>query len=85
MQAQTEIESWLSSFSSSFGADTLHTGRIRSLRLEIGQDEHDLQEGQGHALIVGLPSPDEDPKTAEDLATALRNLSRAVDRNRRKR
>ena len=36
-----------------------------------------------HALIVGLPLMDENPKLAEDLATELVKLSRSVDRQRR--
>lgn len=85
IQALTEIEGWLSaSFNKSFGADTLHSGRIRGLQLEIGQTEADLKAMAGHGLIVGLPTPEEDPKRAEDLATELRNISRMIDRRRRK-
>jgi len=72
-------------FSKSFGADTLHTGRIRDLDLEIGQTEVDIQGRTGHALIVGVPSTEEDPKRAEDLATELTKISRTLDRVRRKR
>jgi hypothetical protein len=81
----TEVDEWLSTtFNKSFGADSLHTGRVRDLQLEIGQTEKDLRDGTGHALIIGLPSLEEDAQKAEDLATALRNISRQVDRARRK-
>jgi hypothetical protein len=80
----TDLDHWLSSFNKSFGADSLHSGRIRDLRLEIGQTSLDLAEAPSHAVIVGLPSPDEDPKLAEDLATELVKISRTVERTVRK-
>ena len=82
---ETDLEQWLASFNKSFGADGLHCGWMRNLRLEIGQAEEDIRESTSHALIVGLPSPDEDPQRAEDLATELVKISRTVDRTRRKR
>ena len=85
MQALTDVEGWLSSaFKKSFGVDTLHAGRIRDLKLQIGQTEQDLRDGSGHAIIAGMPSLEEDPKRAEDLATELRNISCTLDRVRRK-
>jgi hypothetical protein len=81
---ETNVEQWLSNFNMSYGADTLHCGRIRHLGLEVGHTEADLRQDVSHAVIVGLPSPDEDPKLAEDLATELVKMSRALDRTRRK-
>lgn len=83
--ATTVLETWLSSFKKSYGADSLHCGRIRDLRLEVGQTAQDVASNSSHALIVGLPSNDEDPKKAEDLATELRNLARRLDRVIRRR
>lgn len=86
VQSLTDLEGWLSTtFKKSFGADTLHTGRVRDLNLEIGQTEEDLRDGSGHALILGIPSQEDDPKRAQDLATALRDISRRLDRVERKR
>jgi hypothetical protein len=80
----TDTNQWLSNFNRSFGADSLHSGRVRELGLEIGQTGTDLAESpQAHALITGLPLTDEDPKRAEDLATELVKRSRAVDRQKR--
>lgn len=80
----TDTQMWLSKFRKSFGADSLHSGRVRELGLEIGQTETDLAESPpAHALITGLPLTDEDPKRAEDLATELVKRSRAVDRQKR--
>ena len=80
----TDLNQWLSSFRKSFGADSLHSGHIRDLSLEIGQTSLDLAEAPYHAVIVGLPSPDEDPKLAEDLATELVKISRTLERTVRK-
>lgn len=86
MQALTDLNGWLSaSFKKTFGADTLHAGKIRDLKLEIGQCREDLEDGTGHALIVGMPTTEEDPQGAEDLATELRDISRKLDRVLRKR
>jgi hypothetical protein len=81
---ETNLHQWLTSFNKSFGADGLHCGWMRNLALEIGQAEGDILDGAAHAVIVGLPSPDEDPQRAEDLATELVKISRAVDRTIRK-
>jgi hypothetical protein len=80
----TNVEQWLSSFKSSYGADTLHCGRIRRLGLEVGHTEADLEQDVSHAVIVGLPSQDEDPQRAEDLATELARIARTFDRTRRR-
>lgn len=86
MHGLTNVDGWLSGeFNKSFGADTLHTGRVRALGLEIGQTEKDLLDEKGHALIVGVPTVEEDEQKAEDLATALRDMSRKLDRVVRKR
>ena len=81
---ETNVEQWLSSYRSSCGADALHCGRIRRLGLEIGQTEDDLEQDASHALIVGLPSQDEDPQRAEDFATELVKIARTLDRTRRR-
>ena len=73
----------LEQFNCSYGADTLHVGRIRTLKLDV------LQEPNGpdpaHCFITGLPSSDDDPELAESLASALRDMSRISDRIKRKR
>jgi hypothetical protein len=52
----TDTNQWLSNFTRSFGADSLHSGRVRELGLEIGQTEADIAESPpAHALITGLP------------------------------
>ena len=84
IRSLTNTEAWLSTFKKSFGADTLHSGRVRDLSLEIGQTETDIHEGNGHALIVGIPDQDDDPKRAEDLASDLQKISRPLDRTPRK-
>jgi hypothetical protein len=42
----------------SFGADTLHTGRVRDIRfdLDVGQPED-----PDHTIITGLPFSDDNP------------------------
>ena len=82
--ACTDVPTWLGSFRASFGADSLHCGRIRDLDLEVGQTEEDIGNNPAHAVIAGLPSPEDDPQRAEDLATELVNLTRSVDRTRRR-
>ena len=83
MKSNTDVECWPANFNKSLGVDSLHTGRVRNLKLEIGQKLEDLSSGGGHALIVGLPSVDEDPKMVEDLATQLVKMSRNLDRKTR--
>jgi hypothetical protein len=85
ISVQTDIEGWLGGFNNSYGADSLHCGRIRGLELDVGQTQKDLENDISHAVIVGLPSPDEDPKRAEDLASQLVEMSRSLERNRRRR
>jgi hypothetical protein len=85
IQLNTDINEWLSTFNKSFGADSLHCGRIRRLHLDIGQTAIDVVQNLAHAVIVGLPSPEEDPQLAEDLATELVKISRTLDRTIRKR
>src|SRR5204863_4568628 len=69
--ALTDVPSWLGSFNASFGANSLHSESIRDLQLEIGQTQDDVEHAPSHAVIAGLPSPDEAPPRAEDLATEL--------------
>ena len=85
IQALTDVDPWLGRFNRSFGAESLHCGRIRDLQLEVGQTQEDVQGTPSHAVIVGLPSPDDDPQKAEDLATELAKMCRSVDRTRRRR
>ena len=80
----TDVPIWLSSFKTSYGADSLHTGRINTLGLKVVQTEEDRVSALAHALIVGLPSQEEDALAAERFASHLRNMSRPVDRIRRK-
>jgi hypothetical protein len=82
--SQTNIEDWLGGFKKSWGADSLHSGRILDLGLYVGQTADDVHEGAGPAVIAGLPSQDEDPARAESLASALAEMSRRLDRERRK-
>lgn len=84
IQSRADLGAWLGSFKKSFGADSLHTGRIRTLGLDVGQSEQDLCDQPDHAVITGLPSPDEDAKRAESLASQLAKMSWPVDRTVRK-
>jgi hypothetical protein len=50
IQSTTDVPLWLGEFSKSFGADTLHSGRIRMLAgLDVGQAEEDTDQ-PGHRL-----------------------------------
>lgn len=82
-----ELTLWLSSFKTSFGADSLHTGRVRNigLGLDVGQTEADRQAQPDHAVITGVPLQDEDALLAERIASELTRICRAVDRVRRAR
>ncbi len=83
VQADTNTDEWLGSFNKSFGADSIHCGSVRNIGIEIGQTQEDINSGSAHAVIVGLPSQDEDPQAAEDFAGKLVSLSRRLDRTRR--
>jgi hypothetical protein len=80
----TDRATWLSSFRACFGADSLHAGRIRTLGIDIVQTARDMMSDPAHALIVGIPSQEEDALTAERLASSLRDMCRSVDRIKRK-
>jgi hypothetical protein len=82
--SKTDLEAWLRSFNKSFGADSLHTGRVRTLGLDVGQTEQDVLEGPDHAVIAGLPLQEDDPDRAESLASELARMSRTFDRIFRK-
>lgn len=84
IQSRTDLEAWLSCFSRSYGADKLHTGKVRTLGLDVGQTEEDLRYHPDHAVITGLPFTDDDPGRAESLASQLAKMSRPVDRTVRK-
>jgi len=73
----------LEQFKCSYGADTLHVGRIRSLKLDVLRDADNPD--PAHCFITGLPSPEDNPELAETLASALRDMSRESDRTKRKR
>ena len=81
-----DVTVWLSSFRASFGADSLHPGRVRNigLGLDVGQTETDLQVRPDHAVITGVPFQDDDPPRAERIASELAKISRTVDRTRRR-
>ncbi len=85
--SQTTVDQWLSSFNRSFGADSLHAGSIRDIdkRLDVGQSREDALTQPEHAVILGLPFPDDDPELAESLASRLAEISRMLDRTERRR
>ena len=87
IKSRTDIFEWLGTFSRSFGADTLHTGRIRNIDkdLEVGQTTEDAQANSAHATIFGLPFTDDDPDRAESIASRLVEISRSADRLNRRR
>jgi len=80
--SRTDLEKRLSAWKTTFGVDSLHTGRVRTLGLDVVQKAADPPD---HALIVGLPLPSENLALAERLAGALASMSRAVDRKVRRR
>ncbi|MEK7407588.1 MAG: hypothetical protein AAB225_21120 [Acidobacteriota bacterium] len=84
VRSRIDLEAWLAGFRRSFGADSLHTGRIRTLRLDVGQFEQDLRNQPDHAVITGLPYSEDDPERAESLASELAKMSRPVDRTMRR-
>lgn len=73
----------LECFNRSYGAATLHAGRVRTLKLDVLKNPEDPD--PAHAVIIGLPLQDDDPELAERLASALRDMSRLVDQTKRKR
>ncbi len=73
----------LEQFKCSFGADTLHVGRVRTLDLDVLNDA--AGPDPAHGFISGLPSPDDNPELAERLASQLRDMSRSLDRTKRER
>src|ERR1700756_4368755 len=81
LKSRTDVGVWLSSFNQSFGADSLHTGRIRDVDsvLEVSQTDESIAEDPCHAVITGLPYADDDPGRAESLASRLRDISRTID------
>ena len=86
IHSKTDVNKWLCSFNKSFGADTLHTGRIRDINqeLDVGQSDEEVAANSEHAVIVGLPFCDEDPDRAESLASRLVEISRTLDREYRR-
>ena len=85
IQARTDIAVWLGSFNTSYGADSLHTGRVNALGLVVGQTAADVLEHPEHAVITGIPSSEDDTARAESLASALAHICRPVERTPRKR
>src|SRR5205814_929272 len=86
IQSRTDVALWLAGFNRSFGADTLHTGRIRDIdrELNVVQPQDDAEADPAHALIIGLPFNDDDPDRAESLASRLVSISRTLDRTPRR-
>lgn len=86
IHSKTDVDSWLAGFNRSFGADSLHTGKIRDidLGLDVGQPEDQAEVYPDHAIIVGLPFTDDDPDRAESLASRLVEISRTFDRTSRR-
>lgn len=82
----TPVDQWLASFRNSFGADSLHPGKIRALAmdLDVGQQTSGVGTQSAHASIIGVPHQDEDPQRAERIASALSRISRLHDRTPRK-
>jgi hypothetical protein len=56
------------------GVATLHAGRIRGISLDVEPDHEDNK----HALITGLPYPEDDSALAERLAGLLAIQARLV-------
>lgn len=86
LKSRTDVANWLATFNQSFGADSLHSGRIRDLDpvLDVSQTEESIAEDPCHAVITGLPYADDDPGRAESLASRLRDISRNIERQRRR-
>jgi len=87
LNSRTDVAVWLANFSRSFGADTLHTGRVRDIHvdLDVGQPEDESDAQADHAIITGLPFSDDNPELAESLASRLVEASRTLDRTLRRR
>lgn len=86
IHSKTDVNSWVAGFSRSFGADTLHTGRIRNIdkEIDVGQANDDTAAHPDHAIITGLPFTDDDPDRAESLASQFVEISRTLDRTARR-
>ena len=86
IHSTTDVPLWLAEFNRSFGADTLHSGRIRMLPgLDVAQTDEDVADQLNHAVITGVPFADDEPKLAESLASRLAAMSRTLDRTKRQR
>jgi hypothetical protein len=87
IRSKTDVAAWLAGFNRSFGADTLHTGSIRNIdpELDVSQTDEAITAEPEHAVITGLPFTDDDPERAESLASRLVEISRTLDRERRRR
>ena len=85
IKSKTDLNTWLSSFNKSLGADSLHNGRVRTLKLDVRSKRLQWEKiSRGHAVIVDLPYADDDPDRAESLASELAKMSRSFDREVRK-
>lgn len=80
----TNLETWPATVLSSHGIDSLHTGAVRAID-EFAFEVVDDAEDRAHALIVGVPSVQDDAAKAERAASILARISRNVDRLRRPR
>jgi len=83
LRSKTDVESWLSSFKKSYGAASLHCGRIRDLGLGLDVVQMEADEQPEHAVITGLPYQDDDPYGAERLASELVKIARVFDTTKR--
>jgi len=85
IHSRTDVAAWLANFNRSFGADSLHTGRVRDIHvdLDVGQPEDGSDAQPDHAVIAGLPFSDDNPELAESLASRLVEVSRTLDRTQR--
>ena len=68
-----DLNSHLSQFNKTYGAATLHVGRIRDIGLDVirgGPND------PSHAVITGVPYREDDPLRAESLALQLARQAR---------
>jgi hypothetical protein len=78
------VEQARSVLKKTYGAASLHTGRIRSInnthprRIDVVAAEGEGTDIPGHAAISNLPDPKADEATAERIASLLRDQSRRI-------
>jgi hypothetical protein len=70
------VPEYLSRFNKTFGATTLHVGRVRDIGLDVVPDDDPAE--PHHALIVGVPYDADDLVRAEELAVELAKQARLL-------